>query len=133
MYGKCKKCGYEAGFLNLKKGICASCSNENSKEIYQNIVNNAIKDIKERWLEYNELFVFKKETPLVEIIDLFSQVAIIPFTKKYKLLTLNPITGQTDAELFIIIIFNAIIDSETYSEQDVGIASKKILDKYEKQ
>jgi len=59
------------------------CSSENSGEIYRNIVNNATKDIKDRWLEYNELFVFKKETPLVKIIDSFSQVAIIPFTKKY--------------------------------------------------
>ncbi len=105
----------------------------NHKESYRDITDNAIKDISERWKEYNELFIFKKEVPLSEIIDSFSQVAIIPFEKKYKILMFNPTTNQQDGEMFFNIIFIAIAESGEHSKEDVRIAYEKVLDKYERQ
>lgn len=49
MIGKCKQCGYQAGFFGLKKGICEKCrntdiNNQPDKDIaIQKMTNNVLK------------------------------------------------------------------------------------------
>jgi hypothetical protein len=128
--GKCKNCGFQAGFFGLEKGICFSCTEKSIRMDLVVLSENAIGDLLERWIEYNEMFIFKKDVPLSEIINSYSQVAITPFENKYSQLLLNPITKQQNTKLFLNLVCAAVLKSETHSKGEVNIAHKEILNGY---
>lgn len=84
-------------------------------ELYESAIN----DLKERWMEYNELLSFKENVPLSDKIFMYSKMAITPFKKKYPSLNYGT--------LFLNLMFLAIIDSRTHTRMQIESARENAL------
>ena len=86
----------------------------------QELLNMAIEDIKDRWINYTQTLRFKKDAPLCENIDIFAHPLAEFFKKRY----LN--LYQYDGSIFWYTVSMAILNSKTHPIDEVNLAMKEL-------
>jgi len=86
----------------------------------QELLNMAIEDVKDRWINYTQTSRFKNDVPLSENIANFAHPLAEFFKKRY----LN--LYQYDRSIFWYTVSMAILNSKTHPKDEVNLALKEL-------
>ena len=92
----------------------------------EELLNMAVEDIRDRWINYTQSKRFKNDVTLSENIDNFVQ----PLTKFFKNRYLD--LYQYDSSIFWYTVSTAILNSKTHPKHDVDSAINEVNAKYAK-
>ena len=90
----------------------------------ENSTSAALEDVKRKWIDFDAALIFKDGVPLSEVIEIFAQPIQEFFQNKYPVILLGP------AETFWLIVFTAILESETHPKKEVNAAIEELQEKY---
>ena len=85
---------------------------------------SALKDVKNKWVYFNQSLQLQAEVPLSEKIDFFAHPVQQFFHTKYPLL----LSGSS--EIFWLTVFTAILESGTHPKGEVNSAIAELKIKY---
>ena len=92
----------------------------------EELLNMAIEDVKDKWINYTQTLRFKNDAPLSENIDIFAHPLVEFFKKRY----LN--LYQYDSSIFWNTVSVAILNSKTHPKDEVNLAIIELDAKYAK-
>ena len=108
------------GWFKKKKSV------EDITEVLSSQTESCVKDIKVKWIAFNNELAFKSDVGLDVIIDMFSQPIMQFVETKYPLLLSS---GQS-GEHFWMMLFTGILESNTHPKAEVNMAIEKLSLKY---
>ncbi len=95
--------------------------------LMEDLLNLAIEDLKDEWIDFTKDIRFKNSVPLSENIDNFAQPLVESFKNRY--MTLYQYSGN----IFVYAVSKAILKSKTHHRTNLNIAIKEFELKYSKE
>lgn len=90
------------------------------------LVEQCVIDLKNKWLGYCQVLVFKDEVPLSDRIDGFAYPVQEFVRSKY------PVLLSDGGSMFWMMVFTAVIESGTHPIEEVSAATKALEKKYKR-
>lgn len=86
----------------------------------EDLLDLAVEDLKDKWIDYTKTFRFKNTVPLSENIYIFAQTLVGFFKERY--LTLYQFSGS----IFWYVVSTAILESKTHPKGNLNEAIKEL-------